>query len=216
MSRDPEQDPKSEEHSDETKPALDTSENRVDANEPPASVSHVRFLVPMSTPLREQIKEQIRAWPGFVPGAIGHQTPSRSIRGWEMRDLVHCAEAYGVPLEGLRAILTREQVALTKEAAQVLLNHLRAAQVATTPTETSPLPVASPSAKMRIAKNIKKFRKECGWSLDELATNIESNKKNVIDHTKGRVKPNPKTLNVYAKVFSKALNRPITAKDLEE
>jgi ribosome-binding protein aMBF1 (putative translation factor) len=71
-------------------------------------------------------------------------------------------------------------------------------------------------AKARIGQNIEKLRKECGWSYDQLAGATGIDKKLVLSHTHRKHKPNPNTLRVYAQAFSKKLNRPITANNLEE
>jgi hypothetical protein len=67
-----------------------------------------------------------------------------------------------------------------------------------------------------IARNIEKFRRESGWSLDQLAEKTNLGKKLVLAHVHGKTKPRPSTVKVYSVVFSKALGRKITPGILEE
>jgi DNA-binding XRE family transcriptional regulator len=66
-----------------------------------------------------------------------------------------------------------------------------------------------------IGRNIDKLRKECGWSLDKLAKETGIDKKSIISHVNKGVRPIPRILKEYAQAFSKALDRKITAPDLE-
>ena len=67
-----------------------------------------------------------------------------------------------------------------------------------------------------IGANINRLRKDCGWSLDDLAERTGIDKKQVVSHAGSRSKPYPRNLKVYAEAFSKGLNRTITASDLEK
>jgi hypothetical protein len=69
---------------------------------------------------------------------------------------------------------------------------------------------------MRIAGNIQRLRKDCGWSLDGLADKTGIDKKQVVSHVNGKNEPSPKNKKFYADAFSKALGRPIAASDLEK
>jgi DNA-binding XRE family transcriptional regulator len=75
---------------------------------------------------------------------------------------------------------------------------------------------AAAGAKVRIGQNIQKLRKECFWSLDTLAHKTGIDKKAILSHVHGKSKPNPGTQREYAQAFTKELNRPITANNLEE
>jgi len=84
-------------------------------------------------------------------------------------------------------------------------------------------PVAEPTEReskigftSRTAGNIDMFRKDCGWSLQELANQTGIDKKSIISHIKKGVKPTPRLLKEYAQAFSKGLNQPITPSKLEE
>jgi transcriptional regulator with XRE-family HTH domain len=69
---------------------------------------------------------------------------------------------------------------------------------------------------VRIAANIQRLRKDCGWSLDQLADKTGIDKKLVLAHVHGKRKPYPHNAKLYADTFSKALGRPIAASDLEK
>lgn len=84
-------------------------------------------------------------------------------------------------------------------------------------------PVAEPTEReskigftSRTAGNINMFRKDCGWSLQELANQTGIDKKSIISHIRKGVKPTPRLLKEYAQAFSKGLNQPITPSKLEE
>jgi hypothetical protein len=66
------------------------------------------------------------------------------------------------------------------------------------------------------ARNIDKFRLNCGWSLDDLVEKTKMDKKVVHGHIHGKKKPRPSTFKVYADVFSKFLGVTITVTDLLE
>jgi hypothetical protein len=69
--------------------------------------------------------------------------------------------------------------------------------------------------KTPIATNIDRLRKDCGWSLDKLAEKTGIDKKLVLAHVHGKVKPHPSTVKLYADAFTKTLSRTITPSDLE-
>jgi hypothetical protein len=77
-------------------------------------------------------------------------------------------------------------------------------------------PNENEDAKSRIGRNIERLKTECGWSYEQLADATGIDKKLVLCHTHRKHKPNPKTLREYAQAFSKELNRPVTANNLEE
>ena len=66
-----------------------------------------------------------------------------------------------------------------------------------------------------LARNIDRFRKECGWSYEHLAKVIDVNKKTIIAHIKKGSRPRPDTLGTYAQAFSDALKQSITVNQLE-
>lgn len=65
-------------------------------------------------------------------------------------------------------------------------------------------------------QNIDRLRKECGWSFDMLANKTGIDKKLILSHVNKSKKPHPRTMRDYAQAFAKALNRQITAADLEK
>ena len=67
-----------------------------------------------------------------------------------------------------------------------------------------------------IGPNIDRLRKECGWSLDQLAKETGIDKKSVLSHVNKGVRPIPRILMEYAQAFSRALGRKITAPELEK
>jgi hypothetical protein len=73
-----------------------------------------------------------------------------------------------------------------------------------------------PTKQTPIAVNIDRLRKDCGWSMDQLAEKIDHDKRLVLAHVHGKTKPRPSTVKVYADVFTKALGRKITPRTLEE
>jgi len=66
-----------------------------------------------------------------------------------------------------------------------------------------------------VGRNIDRLRKECGWSLDQLAKETGIDKKSILSHVNKGVRPIPRILKEYAQAFSKALERKIIAPDLE-
>jgi ribosome-binding protein aMBF1 (putative translation factor) len=75
---------------------------------------------------------------------------------------------------------------------------------------------AAADVRMRIRQNINKFKKECGWSYDQLADATGIDKKLILSHVHGKHKPNPSTRREYAQAFTKRLEKSITANNLEE
>jgi len=69
---------------------------------------------------------------------------------------------------------------------------------------------------VRIGQNIGKFRDECNWTYDVLAAKTGIDRKQIISHVQGRVKPRPKTLEEYAEAFTKKLGRKIAPTDLKK
>ncbi len=66
-----------------------------------------------------------------------------------------------------------------------------------------------------IGRNITRLRKECGWSLDQLARKTGIDKKLILSHVNKGARPIPRILKEYADAFSEKLGRKITAPDLE-
>lgn len=61
-----------------------------------------------------------------------------------------------------------------------------------------------------IAENLQRLKKECHWSYEELATQVDLDKKLVIGHVKHGKGTQPETLKKYARAFSDYLGRPIS------
>ena len=68
----------------------------------------------------------------------------------------------------------------------------------------------------RIGQNINSFRKECGWSYEDLAKATGLDKKSVLSHVNRGVQPHPKTMREYAQAFTKQLKRQVTIQELEQ
>ncbi len=66
----------------------------------------------------------------------------------------------------------------------------------------------------KIAINIDRLRKECGWSLNDCARWTGLEKKNIRGHLAGKG-ARPKTLKTYAQAFGRELKRTVTVSDLE-
>lgn len=69
--------------------------------------------------------------------------------------------------------------------------------------------------KTPLGRNIDRFRKECGWSFDELAKAAEIDKKLILGHVNHGRGAHPSTLQTYALTFSQKLGREITVEQLE-
>jgi hypothetical protein len=67
-----------------------------------------------------------------------------------------------------------------------------------------------------IGRNLDNLRKECGWSLGQLAAKTGIDKKSIVSHVKKRVRPTPRILKLYADAFTNELGRKITVLDLEK
>lgn len=65
------------------------------------------------------------------------------------------------------------------------------------------------------ADNLQRLRKDCGWSYEDLALQVDLDKKLVIGHLKHGKGLQPETLGKYARAFSDWLNRKILPADLE-
>jgi hypothetical protein len=70
--------------------------------------------------------------------------------------------------------------------------------------------------KPSISENLQRLKKECHWSYEELAKQVDLDKKLVIGHVKHGKGMHPETLKRYARAFSDYLERPISASDLSE
>jgi len=68
--------------------------------------------------------------------------------------------------------------------------------------------------KTALGRNIDRLRRECGWSLDELATATELDKKAVLAHVNKGAKPRPSTLKAYAETFSEKLGRAVSVAEI--
>jgi hypothetical protein len=70
-------------------------------------------------------------------------------------------------------------------------------------------------ARTALGRNIEKLRKECGWSLDDLAQATELDKKLILGHVKHGKGTHPKTLEIYARTFTEKMGRHVTVAELE-
>ncbi len=76
--------------------------------------------------------------------------------------------------------------------------------------------LARATAKTSLGSNIDRFRKDCGWSFDQLSEETGLPKRQILGHVNERKGAHPFTLKVYADTFTKALKRTITVADLEK
>ena len=72
------------------------------------------------------------------------------------------------------------------------------------------------NGRKRLAANLDRLRKECGWSYDELADQTGIDKKLILQHVNRGSRPRPKTLRTYADAFTRALERTVTVEELEK
>jgi hypothetical protein len=126
-------------------------------------------------------------------------------------------------LEGLAwsAVLTTAESRLLHM--ELGLNRLGPDAVGSTAKRRTDQPVASVGTttpppkgyKTALGRNIDKWRKECGWSLDELAKRTGFDKKLILGHVNDGKRARPSTVKAYAEAFSKKLSRPVTVAELE-
>jgi hypothetical protein len=64
--------------------------------------------------------------------------------------------------------------------------------------------------------NIDRFRKECGWSFDQLAAVTELDKKLILGHVNHGKRAHPSTLKAYADAFSEKMGRAVTVEELSD
>ena len=69
--------------------------------------------------------------------------------------------------------------------------------------------------KTALGRTIDGFRKECGWTFEELATTIAMSKDAVLDHVHKGTQPRPDALKSYADAFSSKLGRVVSVNELE-
>lgn len=67
-----------------------------------------------------------------------------------------------------------------------------------------------------LARNIKRLKKECGWTFEDMAKVVGVSPDSAKDHVNHGVRPYPDTLAAYANAFSEKLGRPISVEDLEK
>jgi hypothetical protein len=82
-------------------------------------------------------------------------------------------------------------------------------------SDTPTTATRAPEYPTALGRNIDRLRSECGWSFDELATKSGLDKKAIMRHVKGGTSAYPRTLKIYADTFTKALNRVVTADELD-
>jgi hypothetical protein len=69
--------------------------------------------------------------------------------------------------------------------------------------------------KTALARNIDRFRKECGWSFDQLSRKTGLDKKLILGHVNEGKGTRPNTVKIYADAFTKGLNRTVTVVEIE-
>jgi hypothetical protein len=74
---------------------------------------------------------------------------------------------------------------------------------------------SSKAYKTALGRRIDGFRKECGWSFDELANRTGFYKKLILGHVNEGRGARPNTLKMYADAFTKKLDRRVTVAELE-
>lgn len=75
--------------------------------------------------------------------------------------------------------------------------------------------LARATAKTTLGSNIDRFRKECGWTFDQLAAETQIAKTVILGHVNKGARARPFTLKLYAEAFSRRLHHPITVANLE-
>jgi hypothetical protein len=66
-----------------------------------------------------------------------------------------------------------------------------------------------------LGRNLDRFRRECGWSFDDMAAATEIDKKLILGHVNKGKNAHPKTLATYARTFTEKLGQPVTVAALE-
>ena len=126
---------------------------------------------------------------------------SRSIARWADTSM----PAYRRTIEQRQRLITeRDRLLLTPPVTRTLKNRARKKKS------------SEGAAVTRLGRNINNFRKECGWSFDELAEKTGIDKKLILSHVNKRAQPRPRTLKEYAQAFAKALARAVSVADLEK
>jgi hypothetical protein len=82
------------------------------------------------------------------------------------------------------------------------------------PLQSQPAKVANGAATL-IGRNINRFRKECGWSFDELADKTGLEKKLILGHVNEGKGAHPSTMKRYADAFTMGLKRNVTVEEIE-
>jgi hypothetical protein len=169
--------------------------------------------------------------PGFVRGKLrvevcnAIEARAAALRGeislFVRRKNLHSSATAGLHLAQAVSLLKDEIYTQCEVEARELEYRNKPTKFVAREEEKEPPRLSKPTnsvaiAKLRIGQNIDKLRRECGWSFDQLAEKTGIDKKATLSHRHGKHKPNPRTLKVYAQAFSKELNRPITANNLEE
>ena len=65
-----------------------------------------------------------------------------------------------------------------------------------------------------VGRNIDRFRKECGWSFEELANETNIDKKDIQRHVNHGQRLYPSTAKKYANAFTRGLRHTVTVEDL--
>jgi hypothetical protein len=88
-------------------------------------------------------------------------------------------------------------------------------QAATGPPPATTVPQQTPKEyATTVGRNIDRFRKECGWSLDDLANEAEIDRGDIRRHINSGQRPYPRTAKKYSDAFSRGLGRKVTIEDL--
>jgi hypothetical protein len=69
--------------------------------------------------------------------------------------------------------------------------------------------------KSALGRNVDRFRKECGWSFDDLSNTTKIDKKTILRHVNDGGSAYPRTVKRYADAFSKRLGRAVSTEELE-
>jgi hypothetical protein len=111
--------------------------------------------------------------------------------------------------KGVSARRVQEAIELRKAAAASATAEL-------TPAETGGT-IGADTGKVKsvFGRNIDRLRKECGWSFDDLAKVTDLDKKLILGHVNDGKGAHPKTLAIYASVFTEKMGRRVTVAELE-
>ena len=112
----------------------------------------------------------------------------------------------------IRDVINDRAIWWVRKIASQMLQGPPRAETPTVPF-ASDLPRPDNAFKTRLAQNIDKLRRECGWSVSELSQKTGLDKKLVSGHVQGKG-AHPRTIKTYADAFTKKLGRTVSVAEL--